>query len=380
MVVIGRMFMLALSMFLIFFVIYYFAMANVNVSDYFSYVYKTNLALINEKLAKLMNADSIVNLPNVHIHTTDVALNSLQKCKNGPIFIGKLDPANTQLYSKTCIETCGSQAKLIEITSNFDEYYSNGQKLSLGVWCGVNKTECNTHTGYVVATVNSVACRSKYPNMFGGINATKVIACNNEEYPSSGSVLYDYLNDQPVDPFTVDMTSEDELLDDGSYRFRCKFTKDANNNPYIEHPLNRFHPMRDYCKNTILSAHPSVGAKVTDTGWFCDCGDFNVTRVRNKIFNNPKSTCSMCLNSIDHTTNKYTFSFDCFNRNSPYYSVLSNIPCSSSTFVKQGENMCENSSLYIKRILADYRKEMPWVGIEGLNGDNNVVEGIQTPD
>ena len=247
------------------------------------------------------------------------------------------------------------------------EYYSNGVKLTEGSWCVIDSVPCNTKTGYVVATVNSTLCKSKYPNMFGGPSATTVVACNNEYYPATGSILWDNLRNEAVDPLTINMAREDEMLSDGTYRFSCKYNEDINGNNYIPHPLNRFHPIRDPCKNTIYKASVDVKAVVTPMDWFCDCGNYAKTRVKNLDQENLKSTCTSCIKTVDPSTNTITVPFNCFNLNSSYKAAREMLPCISSKFTEHG-NLCLTMDLHIKEVLdSNFSlkgiKDMPFSGI-----------------
>ncbi|XP_047984694.1 uncharacterized protein LOC125225160 [Leguminivora glycinivorella] len=230
---------------LIFFILYYFTLLNVNTSDYFTYLSKNKVSLFNESLAQLLNANSITNIPAVNLITKNQEIITAQHCRDGPIYMGT-------------------------------EYYVNDKLISSGVWCTLKTVDCNMKTGYVVSGVNGVVCKSKYPDMFGGNDASTVVACNNEDYPSTGSVLWDYLYNERVNPETITMT-KDELLADGSFRFRCKFSQDANKNQYIEHPANRFHPIVNPCTKSIFAASLDVKLVKTPSTWHCDCGDFDKT-------------------------------------------------------------------------------------------------------
>jgi hypothetical protein len=287
-------------------------------------------------------------------------------------------------YTSLCANTCGGAGRLVTIESDQDEYYVNGTKLGIGVWCTVRPLPCNLKTGYVVASINSYVCRPKYPNMFGGPTATNILACNNDVYGATGSQLWDYKFNVAVEPSTVIMTNENELLPDGEYRFRCKFGRDTNRNAYVANPLNRFHPMRNWCNKTVPSAHPDVQLKITSNPntWICDCGDYQVTRVKNADPQNPQSTCSACILEYEGNLTEerikglnIIYPRPCFNVNSPYVQVLSDCPCNPQAFVSITP-FCDRMkfNLAVLSNQTEVEKAMPFCGIATLDvsSDNNV--------
>ena len=342
----GFLYFLTFSIVITFILITKVVILNVDPQEYFSYLRKTNTDLLNTKISKLLNASTLVNLPNITLITDNSEIKDLQKCKQGATFMGPLMEENA--YLKQCKKKCGANGVVVDI-DNETEYYSNGIKLTEGSWCVIDSVPCNSKTGYVVATVNSTRCKSKYPNMFGGPSATTVVACNNEYYPATGSILWDNMQNESVNPLTITMSHESETLSDGSYRFTCKYNADINENNYIPHPLNRFHPIRDPCKKTIYKASKDVKAIVTSTDWFCDCGIYSKTRVANLDQGNSKSTCSSCLKKSDPSRDSISVPFNCFTLNSSYKDASEMFPCMSSKFTEHG-NSCLTIELNIKEI------------------------------
>ncbi|UBZ25599.1 PIF-2 [Carcinus maenas nudivirus] len=322
----GKYYLLGLSMIIIVILIIYFVVLKVNPTEYFNYLLKLNSNVMNEKLMQLNNANTLYNLPNVTLQTNNTDIDNLVDCKNKIKYIGSYTDNNATLdtYRNLCKNTCGGAGELIMAQTDTDYVYNN-EFVKAGIYCTVDPVPCNMNTGYAVATVNSVKCNSKYPKMFGGPSASNIIACNDEKYPSTGSVLWDYANNEKVDPLTVVMTDEDEKLPDGSYRFRCKFNETLNGNPYIEHPLDRFHPITDKCNDMIYKADYSVHANITETDWSCDCGDFDVTRVKHLDENDTKSICTSCYRSKNN--NIYKIPYICFKEQSPYSLPKINQPC-----------------------------------------------------
>lgn len=320
--------MVIVSLVLIFVIIFYFSLFNIKIEEYIKYVLALKEDAYNEPLLDLLQGNTLVNLPNVQIVTNDEYITNLQECKQNAVYMG---PDNGSDYLDTCKTKCGGVGELMVIGPE-DEYYQDSSKLEPGVYCTLNPPQCNLNTSYVLATANSTVCRSKYPNMFGGPTGGYITACNNEIFPSTGSVLWDYSNNEQVYPNTVVMSHEDEKLPDGSYRFRCKFSETASGNPYIPNPVNRFHPLEDKCNKTIYRADYSVHANVTDTSWDCDCGSYETTRVKHLDENNIQSTCTSCFfesTVIDEAKGykKAKIPFLCFNQNSVWKLALQVPPC-----------------------------------------------------
>ncbi|UOT91773.1 PIF-2 [Aratus pisonii nudivirus] len=341
--IIGKFYLLILSIIIIIILILYFVMLKVDPKEYFSYLSQLKADVLNDKLMQLNNANTIYNLPNLTFQTND--LNELAECKNKLKYLGPYSTDSNVLsnYLTLCKNNCGGAGELLSIENDKDYVY-NGEFVKEGVYCTVEPQPCNLNTGYVVATVNSTICKSKYPRMFGGISASNIIACNDENHPSTGSLLWDYANNEVVDPNLILMTHEDELLPDGSFRFRCKYNETQNKNPYLAHPLDRFHPIVDKCNDTIYAASYSVHAKVTDSGWECDCGNFNETRVKHLDENNTKSICTSCYREFI-APDQYKVPYICFKENSPF-----TMPKNYSSCIEYSStgNFCSQLSLDIQ--------------------------------
>ncbi len=339
-----KLVILGLSILIIFVLVFYFAYLRVDTSDYFKYLTRTMQELSNQKLANLLNANSLLNLPVVKYTTNNLEIDHMQKCQEGPVYLGP----NTSIdYTQMCFNTCGSGGSVV-LVDDVAQYFFNNVQLNKGAWCVIKNANCNMRTGYVTAGINQAVCRTKYPNMFGGSEASTIVACNNEFYPDTQSVLWDNLMNERVDPFTVNMTNENETLPDGTYRFTCRYGNDENLNPYLPHPLNRFQPIQDPCNKSIFAASAEVTAVVDESGWRCECGDFESTRVQHKTPGDPKSTCTACL--YEHTENTYKVPFDCYTLNSPFTALYNKTMCNIEKYTRQG-NLCETVTFKISEII-----------------------------
>lgn len=309
-------------------VFYVMLYLNYDFSAYFEYLRTTNLQLQNKNLADLINGNGIGNLPSVDIITNDPSINQMQKCAEGPIFMGQ------STSDLSCKRLCGNSGSVLQISPG-EIVYSNGQLLKPGAWCTVLRPNCNLNTTYAVATVNSVACRPKYPRMFGGELGDRIVACNNSNHHSSNSVLMDNLLNQRVNRYTK-MTNEDELLPDGSFRFTCRFGDDTRLNAFMPHPIDRLHPAINPCTRTMYAASRSIQRKPTGE---CDCGNLNDTRVANRDPNDPFSECTSCY--MRRIGNETTISTDCYTLSSIYSDASSRVVCQPSRFNDTGAD-CQN--------------------------------------
>ncbi|XP_025194294.1 uncharacterized protein LOC112593915 [Melanaphis sacchari] len=254
-----------------------------------------------------------------------------------------------------CRRMCDNDtAHVLTITDDSTVYFENA-KLESGAYCSIGRRpECNVKTTSVLMTVNSVTCRSKYPRLFGGVTGNEVIACNDSVINDPLNVLWDYRNNVRVNAETVEIDTDDELLNTDEYRFRCQYMgKDSNENNFIENPYDRFHPMRNYCSEYIYGAHPSIRTVVdTEKGtMYCDCGDYNVTRVRNI---NPDDRSTRCS---DKTYERLTLlpnqtsvkiPYRCFNVNSSIEDVGRYMPCPPDQFTRNGSRMASVTVVYSK--------------------------------
>lgn len=347
----GKYYLLTMSIIIITILIIYFLTLKINPKEYFDYVLQLKSDVMNETLMQLKNANTISNLPKLIIESGNVDINNLTDCTHKIKYLGDFTTNSDTLdsYRTVCKNTCGGAGQLLVVEGENDYVFQN-EFVKPGVYCTVEPPNCNMNTGYIVATINSSKCVSKYPRLFGGESASTIIACNDEKHPSTGSILWDYSNNEPVDPKTVLMTHENETLPDGSYRFRCKYNETQNKNPYIAHPVDRFHPIVDKCNDTIYAASYAVHANVTSTGWECDCGNFDETRVKHLDESNPKSTCTSCFREI--TGDKFSLPYICFRESSPYTMPKNYQPCLEYS---GNGNFCSTMDL---KVLASNSKEL----------------------
>ncbi|ATZ81582.1 PIF-2 [Drosophila innubila nudivirus] len=300
---------------------------------------KTAIKLSNNKIQNLLNGSGINNIPSLNIVTTNPEIIKANECGNGPAYIGKTGTDHD------CTQICSnSSASVINVAENEMYIYEN-TTLQVGAYCIIgDRPQCNMNTSYAMMTINSVTCRPRYPELIGGPLGNTIVACNNRDIIDPQNILWDYKFNEKFNTFTTILSNVDETLEDGSYRFQCRFNGyDTRKNQYMAHPFNRFHPIRNYCASGITSAHPNVKTIINpETGTYeCDCGDFNETRVKNIDPNDKTSLCSNVSFDIkDDVKNRklMTVPYRCFNLFSPISDVGTYLPCPNDQLIRDGSH------------------------------------------
>lgn len=296
--------------------------------------------LQDNKIQALLNGSGINNIPNLNIISTNNQVTIANNCQNGPVYLGKTGSKDE------CVRTCAnSTADLINVHED-ETYIYNSNKLQVGVYCTIApRPLCNMKTTYALMTINSIVCRSKYPDLIGGELGTEIIACKNRFISDPKNVLWDYANNELFSVYRTEFTDTNERLSDNSYRFACKFNGlDANGNKYIANPLNRFHPMRNYCAGLVHDASDNIKTVFDNLNrtFECDCGNFDETRVKNIDPNNKRSQCSnLVVIDIPGIRSKriLTVPYKCFNLFSPLSDVGRYLPCPNDQFTRDGSQM-----------------------------------------
>ncbi|CAK9834272.1 Uncharacterized 43.4 kDa protein [Anthophora retusa] len=302
-------------------------------------------------LESLLNGSGINNIPQLNIISTNLSITKASNCSKGPVFIGETGTRDD------CIKLCAnSSANAIHVQAG-ERYLYGSSMLQEGTHCTIGpKPECNMHTSVALMTINSVVCRSKFPRIIGGTLGTSMIACNNQYVLDPQNYLWDYKENRKFDPLRDAKTllDEDELLENGQYRYRCKFNGyDKRENRYIEHPYDRFHPISNYCASGIYRAHPDVRTifdLATET-FRCDCGNEAETRVKNLDPLDPSSICSnnqRRIVKVEKEKYRIDIPYKCFTMFSLLEDVSSSFPCSNEQFTREGNQTGITSIEYTK--------------------------------
>jgi len=299
---------------------------------------KSNIQhLSNSPINRLQDASGIYNIPKLKLSTNKNDLKLANKC-NKPL---PIDDDEEIINDHYCIQLClNSNAKHLEIGETENVIYDSTLLKSGHHYCYIGQLpKCNLNTTIAIMTINSITCRTKYPNMFGGNYGNNIIACNNYEIYDPRNVLWDAKYNLPADPYTTIINNEDELLSDGTYRFYCKFNGlDSKGNKYIKHPYKRFHPFKNYCSGLVTKAHNLVKLKVYNNQqlFHCDCGAATKSRLKNINPHDVSSQCSpmqMVIEDLVKSKKKLTIPYKCFTLFSTIDEITKYPPCPSEQFL-----------------------------------------------
>lgn len=303
-------------------------------------------------LQSLINGSSVNNIPRINLRSTNPLIADANDCARSPKFLS----TSLRHTDTDCVHACINEtATAFYVTPDgTDEYITDsGTMLRPGTYCTIgNRPECNTRTTVVLMSLNSVVCRPKFPRIVGGVTGNKIIACNNRQINHPRNVLFDRLKNRPYDPLHTKITDEDEKLDDGEYRFVCRFDgMDNNNNKYVEHPYDRFQPMRNYCTSLLKDAPTDIELRIDlSTGDFaCYCGDKNKTRVSNMYTGNASSPCTAANYDdviLHGKKRKRTIPYRCFHINSPITDITKYHPCPPEQFTAGMANFATVDMIY----------------------------------
>lgn len=333
-----------ISIICIFVIIYIGIFLKIDLKSYFNYILNVNDLLANEQTRQLINANTIVNLPYINIKTNHNILRNIQSCQSNPILLTTNTTQNEDLYMEECVNKCGNRAEIIIVDAN-NEFYQNNSRLQTGLWCMLNPPNCNTKTTFINATINGVMCVSKFPRLIGGETGNDIVACNTINSFNSDNVLWDRRFNRRVNLSNLIIDHEDEILEDGSYRFVCRFGDDANGNALIEHPFDRFIPQEDKCINNVYMASRQAQTVFVDgkQNYYCECGIENETRLTNEDPNDKQTPCTGCIEAAaTETSDTAQIRVRCYNINSLLSNLGTNLirPCGPSRFTRYG-NECQ---------------------------------------
>lgn len=315
------------------------------------FVYNPNLIKENETLAEklkygplqsLLNGSGINNIPTLNLITTNTAISTANQCGKGPVNIGSSGT------DADCIKVCANSSAKAVLVQPGDEYFYGSSAMTEGANCIIGpRPECDTKSSVILMTVNSVICRSKFPRIVGGAINTTVVACNNRLIQDPKNMLWDYKYNEKFNPLTSTILDEDELLPDGTFRFRCKFNgTDSRGNRYQEHPFDRLHPISNYCASLVYRAHPDVRTVFLDAGrdYRCDCGNYDETRTQHLVQGDARSQCSPYTSETTtdaRGVQTITIPYKCFTLFSTIDSVASMFPCPNEQFTREGLQMAK---------------------------------------
>lgn len=229
--------------------------------------------------------------------------------------------------SSRCNTTCGiGTFKVVYLTDKQAKQMSTLLKVyKSGYWCFPEEvSKCNLNTSLLIYTENEkIECVPRYPQL---LSQNKIIGCRPD------FTIKDYLTNKiysTIIPSTLQINDIDELLDDGSYRWRC-LDNDMANYPKFG---SRFTRVESVCKYLTRSAR-AIGPLYEDNKFSCSCDNY--------VDNDKNLICTDCTSGygiVDEAMPQkgsalaYSIGIDCIDPNSDN-NILANIvkmPCGINT-------------------------------------------------
>lgn len=188
---------------------------------------------------------------------------------------------------------CSSLCK----SSEYDFKYINpkfklvlGSKRYGGSYCMPKDcAQCNLSTGRLINSGTGNVCVSKYPYLFGGRGATKIIGCKGRFLDTKLNKIYNHV----ISPHKV--IDPEEINQDGSWRYKCVDELDDKKNRLINLPSfigNRWELVPNYCTSLIESGSndfiPNFLVGI------CNCTTNNLLQITH-YKNDPTQPCSTCI-------------------------------------------------------------------------------------
>ncbi|AAF33565.1 ORF35 [Spodoptera exigua multiple nucleopolyhedrovirus] len=281
-------------------------------------------------------------LPNIVFNTNLGTINEGEsKCLSVPIYVGF---SNTPNFD--CTVLCDNPAAVYFYADEYDKFVINGQMLLRGGYCTTSSVprNCNRETSVIIHSLNQWSCIAEDPRYFSGIqNINQVAGRQHIDRIAPGqanrNVLFDRLLGVEVDVTRNTFRSHwDEEMPDGSgrrFEMRCNALDDHNNRMFVN-PFNPIECLPNVCTN-VNFVMPDVRPNF-ETGE-CECGDFEVTRVRHLDPDDKTSMCAAVVDTFDERTLSLQYRVDCMNLDMPVEKYDRNMLwCPSNIFNQNTDN------------------------------------------
>lgn len=157
-----------------------------------------------------------------------------------------------------CVDLCDSHDYIYKFITSEQNFIVNNQKLVGGYCMKQAYSKCNLNTSYALVGKYGFNCVSKFPQILGGESGNQILVCNGKIRDKLLNQVYDtYI------PNNLFMTSVDEKLGDGSFRFVCADEESTIPIPYsLGTRLER--------EENICNSLDKTG-KFNETLFKCDC-------------------------------------------------------------------------------------------------------------
>lgn len=301
----------------------------------------------NDALREIVNGNPVGNLPTVDLDNgTGTYDPFVETCRGGVHLIDSIDTTKPiAVLRSECTEACGVNGVLYKVEDvENDVIVVGGRRLGRGYWCVRTPTRCNLNTAYIVANpYNEPVCITRYPNLYAADST--IAACTGGVGESAyAGHLWDAARGSWATPLAT-MTSEEEHDDESNGpRFYCRFDKQ-----YVAHPENRFRGILNPCTHTLYNPSDSVSLHIDTQSrtWYCDCGDYEVTRVKNKNPDDRQSTCTSCFNQFRDGTDDSTIGVNCFHAGTRASQVgdTLHLPCPPEKYLRGDGAQCVRTNV-----------------------------------
>lgn len=200
---------------------------------------KTIYYLLNDNKNIILNK----NIDKIVSYSENIEIDNVieKKCNNHVIKLTN--------ESVNCETLCGNNYIKKKINNE-----KNTGGLDDGVYCIPRHLDkCHMYAGIILKTNDNWDCISKYPRIFGGPNANKILACDGTliENKINGQINT-YVDEIPHNLIIHD-DPETETINNNFFRFVCPVKYDGMNNLYISNDISRLNMIRNKCASAFLN-------------------------------------------------------------------------------------------------------------------------------
>lgn len=305
---------------------------------------------INNSL-KLINASfNLTELPNVSYavryldkQNDSNAISNMIHCQQYGLYLGPDD------IPLDCSSICNSSNFGYKFITQPSFLVHQEIVMRSGGYCLPNTiVKCNQFTGLMLKTLDYWTCHSKWPEVLGGDDASKIIGCNG--YITDLLTNNTYINHFPTNLPLSDIYKE--TLPNGHYRFVCTDTLKDNphynkaiqydnmGNKLIPSPTSRFVRIKNQCASLIYSAIPDIYPNFKQN--VCNCpSQFNNKMKYNHGDIDDDQPCSPCRGGhiLQDNVKYLNFPRNCIKATDSLNTTVSSLssfidmlPCGKNTF------------------------------------------------
>ncbi|AAP85676.1 ORF_39 [Adoxophyes orana granulovirus] len=223
-----------------------------------------------------------------------------------------------------CSSICDNETAVYFFVNSSDNYIVNGTRLIRGGYCTLNSIprNCNSETSLILYSVNQWTCIAEDPRYYAGESNIVQIAGRQHSdqilaVDIDKIVLWDNMLQRSVNPFvnTHRHNWDEKIAGSDVRRFSVQCNAlDIRHNQMFINPYNALECLPNVC-TSARGVHRDV--KPDFVRGVCDCGDFDITRVRHIDENAPSSRCASIVNRLIKENRDYQFRVECLSLDTP---------------------------------------------------------------